>query len=60
MRDGVERARKQPAGKRVFQQELRHVQQFRMVVEPGAKLLQAAQVIGQAQLLAPICAKIVQ
>src|SRR6202795_3922516 len=53
MRHRRQCARKQPACKRVFQQELRHFQQFRAVIEAGSKLLQAAQVIRQPKRRAP-------
>jgi hypothetical protein len=37
--DRRERVRKDSVGERVLQEELRHVEQVRIVVEPGAKQL---------------------
>jgi hypothetical protein len=43
---------KQQLRERVFEHEFRHLQQLGSVVEPGAKRLQAGQVVGAPQLLA--------
>jgi hypothetical protein len=37
---------KQPAGEWIFEQELGHLQQLGVVVEPGSEVLHAAQVVG--------------
>src|ERR1700723_299596 len=50
--DGLEGSREQPCCERIFQQKFRHCQQVRMIVQSGAKYLQASQVVGKPQLFA--------
>src|SRR5208283_3769953 len=52
MADDRQRLRKDHGGERIVQEVFRHAQQVRIVIEPGAKRLQAAQIIGKSQSLA--------
>ena len=53
MGDGLEGLWKQAACKWILEQEVRHLEQSRMIIEPDAEILQGAQIVGQPERLAP-------